>query len=114
MKIDLDELAGKANAVGSMFSDLAPWNVDESATMGGPRVMCGIIGWHVCHADSMQTAEHIAANSPPVTLALIARIRELEALAADLIEEIALDQPGSRRHELDDERSMLAKGVVLP
>lgn len=31
------------------------------------------------HAIALEDAEHIAANSPPVTLALIARIRELEA-----------------------------------
>ena len=48
------------------------------------------------------------------TLALIARIRELERLAEGLIEEIAVDLPGSRRHDLDDERAVLARGVVLP
>lgn len=51
---------------------------------------------------------------PDVTLALIARIRELEALAEGLIEEIATNLPGSRRGELDDERALLEKGAVIP
>lgn len=55
MKINLEELERKACAA----SDITPW-------------------W----TDRMPHAEHIQANSPPVTLALIARIRELEGFIA--------------------------------
>jgi len=60
------------------------------------------------------TASHIAANSPPVTLALVARIRELEnAFDASLDE-------WNRRDEFDVSaahrnlmRSLIEKGVVI-
>ncbi len=53
-------------------------------------------------------AAHIAANDPTTTLALIARIRELEQAllgAADNIE--------SEGHSRQDIRDLVAKGVAL-
>lgn len=55
---------------------------------------------------------HIAANGPLVTLALIARIRELEAGLAELVDELV---QGSEDPDGDygDARALVAKGVVL-
>lgn len=63
-KIDLDELERKARA-----ADPALWSGLRADAFNVDR-------W----ADdrSVANAQHIALNSPPVTLALIARIRELE------------------------------------
>lgn len=60
---------------------------------------------------SISDRAHIAAASPPVVRALIARIRELEAgmdQAADVIELAGL-KFGSRRL-----RALIAEGTVLP
>lgn len=92
--IDLDDLAKKATAV----RDEHPWRVYR-CDRADPDEACGIkasplvsrdddacqIGvvhdtsHDECHHQmALVDAEHIAANSPDVTLKLIARIRELE------------------------------------
>lgn len=64
-KLDLEDLERKATA-----ATPGAWT-----TTPPPRDANGwAIGMMVAQAD----AEHIAANSPPVTLALIGRIRRLE------------------------------------
>lgn len=78
MKLDLGEIEKKARA-----ATLGPWRTESTR---GDR-------WHVVRPGGFpvgrgpdggpanfdsHTASHIAANSPPVTLALIAHIRELE------------------------------------
>lgn len=111
MKIDLDDLERKANAsnVG------ARWTLDDRdaaaiETVGtGCTIAVADPGWaedlHLAHA------EHIAANSPPVTLALIARIRELEdglsEAARALVERHSADLVGP----FD---ALIEKGAVLP
>lgn len=85
MKLDLDELARKARA----------------ATQEGPS-----------DAESIANAEHIAANSPPVTLALIARIRELERILGETLADVGpsfADDPLYGRIE-----DALEKGALLP
>jgi len=69
------------------------------------------------HFPHEQVMEHIAANNPPVTLALIARIRELEMALADALYWL---KPGldHRATEMEEESTrmsaILAKGAVLP
>lgn len=53
-------------------------------------------------------AEHIAANDPSTTLALIARIRELEALATHVIRDYVRNVDEAEWHAL------IEKGVVIP
>lgn len=75
--VDLDELERKARGA-----------LDTTSNMGA------------------RIAEHVLAHTPPVTLALIARIRELEG---------ALEE--SARHTGDlgiEHRALLEKGAVLP
>jgi hypothetical protein len=60
-------------------------------------------------------AEHIAANSPQVTLTLVARIRELEAAVQRAVGYLQAGSDKAARREwaaglLED----LAKGAVLP
>lgn len=94
MKIDLDDLETKARSV----LDCTPWRVYRCDRAGGLDA-CGIKAApfvsesedayqrgivhdtnrdECCHHMSLLHAEHIVANDPRVTLALIARIRELE------------------------------------
>lgn len=55
---------------------------------------------------------HIAANSPPVTLALVARIRELEGLCGDVLG--MLRSTGDYPLITGEIRALLEKGAVLP
>jgi hypothetical protein len=70
-------------------------------------------------AQCFANAAHIAANSPDVTLGLIARIRELEEVVkieAMLIEskmENVIQHAEAAVH-VDELRTVLAKGCVLP
>jgi hypothetical protein len=73
-------------------------------------------------------AEHIVANHPRVTLALVARIRDLEAfilstpdaaLQADKIRredfpELFTDDDGSALYMDEAAKRLLERGVVLP
>lgn len=92
MKIDLDELERKARRW-----DKAIGKDDE--------------------ADAR--LDHIAANSPPVTLALIARIRELEDALRDACAGIGLSEPHTEAEARDDAElsdrclAILEKGAVL-
>lgn len=62
--------------------------------------------------DDAVDAEYIAANSPPVTLALIARIRELEAACRCAAVALRMYATGSPTAKNTDD--ILDKGVVLP
>jgi hypothetical protein len=95
----LDVLEGKNDGQVVMFPDL--WRQDESME----PILC---------ASSSDRA-HIAAASPPVALALIARIRELESevdRAAGLLE--ASSDRAARKVWAAGLRESVAKGVVLP
>lgn len=99
--IDLDELERKAHAAESDEWQWRPANGDilegkhnAQIVLAGDDLIC-----------SASDREHIAANSPPVTLALIARIRELEGAIIEMLDD-ALSQ--EQLHEL------LAKGVTIP
>lgn len=92
MKIDLDDLERKASA----------------AVSANPR-------WYTeTRLDELNIrpvlAAHIAANSPPVTLALVARIRELEVQARRTIDATGLTVEA----ELEALGKLLEKGAVLP
>jgi hypothetical protein len=111
MKVDLDDLERKARAA---EQDEWQWRRGESGVLEGKHAGQVVM---FCNTDAGSTDEpaliagiadkaHIAANSPPVTLALIARIRELEAAVYRLAPR---GKPGSPwAHQL------LEKGAVLP
>jgi len=95
MKIDLDELERKARAATPGI-----WYQYES-------LVCGPNGANMDIADcalgsepddaeewsaALADAAHIAANNPPVTLALVARIRELEDLGRDYARDLDTDE----------------------
>jgi len=76
IQLDLEDLERKARAA---FT--GPWTAANS----NPSDYCAVLYddntgdmYEVCDDCTPVTASHIAANSPPVTLALIARIRRLE------------------------------------
>lgn len=76
-KIDLEELERKATS-----ATPGPWRVSKS----DPAEYVSVLyddntggSYEVCDECMPDNAQHIAANSPPVTLALVARIRKLEA-----------------------------------
>lgn len=99
-RIDIDEIAEKAAAAATLTEHA--WRVYRCRS-AGPEEACGIkdapfISTDIdagqrgvvfdtsrgeCHHHMhVLLAEHIAANSPQVTLALVERIRELEAAAS--------------------------------
>jgi len=91
-KIDLDELERKARAADESDRSLSvvdgrdiSWWHDESAILTHAGV-------------STADRSHIAANSPPVTLALIARIRDFDAVS-----------PPSRGVKIQPERLLLVR-----
>lgn len=153
-KIDLDELGRKAAAASNAAISDHPWRVYR-CRFADDGLACGIkdepfvsevedayqIGIVIdtnrdeCqHAIAVEDAEHIAANSPPVTLALIARIRELEQLetrpllevvkrqreqleAAERISRDRLEQNERMCREIERLYARVAEleqGVVLP
>lgn len=63
---------------------------------------------------------YIAASAPPVTLALIARIRELECALRDACGGIGLNEPHTEAEARDDAAlsdrclAILKRGAVLP
>ena len=77
MKIDLDDQASIASAASP-----GRWRAGADCSSTGTAVLrdVGDDLYEVADRCSPEDAAHIAANSPPVTLALIARIRELEAV----------------------------------
>jgi hypothetical protein len=109
MKVDLDDIERRARA-----ATLGPWRTESTR---GDR-------WHVAAPGGFpvgrdpdggpasfdsHTASHIAANSPPVTTALVARIRELEAQALRTIEATGLTVDD----ELEVLRKLIEKGAVI-
>jgi len=103
-KIDLDELDRKARAAPqqlwcavdsctpSVYVDV---HGDGCATEDGFVASCATaVGEHERQTADEQIARHIAANSPPVTLALIARIRELYDVAYSALSLIAVTERG--------------------
>ena len=130
MKVDLDELKRKANAAigGEWAADRVP---------GMPRedepIMANVIAMDLDERGRQQqiadcrdgtlcsdkqcedNAAHIAANSPPVTLALIARIRKLEATVQRAVGYLQASSDKTARREwaaglLED----LTEGIELP
>ena len=117
MTIDLDDLERKARAA----TGQPDWRV-YCCSEASPGEACAIIGdphrsgvvhdtnndecqHHMARAD----AEHIAANGPPVTLALIARIRELEGVVRALAVGSLVGEITASRAE-----KILEKGTSLP
>jgi hypothetical protein len=102
--IDLDELERKARAVISGLSchELRLWH----ATYGSD-----VRRWRDGQLQS--AAKHIAANDPTTTLALIARIRELEAGLTELVDDLvqSSEDPDG---DYGDVRALVAKGAVTP
>jgi hypothetical protein len=98
-KIDLEDLERKATLVRDSRSsfELAQWNATHASDAERWR-----------YQQLQIAANHIAANSPPVTLALIARIRELEAFARGLMHDHVRNVDETAMHAL------LEKGAVLP
>lgn len=115
MKIDLDELERKATAATpGLWRWGRPDDNDPSMTVQRHHLLT-IEHRHVITLDAMSQwgtladdTEHIAANSPPVTLALIARIRQLETAFGEALDGNTWPDR-SVRH-----RALLAKGTVLP
>ena len=112
MKIDLDELERKARAA-KYVSNITRYFVRAGWPM--------LVAWShtidsedTCvpqsYAECFRAvdAEHIAANSPPVTLALLARIRELEDFARHVIRDHVRDVDETEMHKV------LEKGVTIP
>lgn len=130
MKLDLDDIERKARAAtgGEWAADRVPgmpradepilavvvsMEIDDRGRQ--QQVADCYDNTHCSDHQNAANAAHIAANSPPVTLALIARIRELEAevdRAADLLE--AGSDRGARRSWAAGLRESVEKGVVLP
>lgn len=108
MRLDLAELERIARA-----AEQDEWEWDSSVLEGVHN------GQVVMFADtdepeiiaSVPNKAHIAANSPPVTLALIARIRELESLADELA---GVYVGEGYPQDAVRVRALLEKGVLLP
>lgn len=93
--MDLDELERKAKRAKSADPDM-PWFDEE---------------FDIADIDQID-AEHIAANSPESTLAMIARIRELEAGLTEAVRYIGLAQdPKDDALVCSDFRVLVAKGI---
>ncbi len=104
MKVDINDRERKALAAKATW-----WlrSRDTQMVVGDGRT--GPAGLYLGEAN----IAHIAANGPDEVLALIARIRELEAVVASLAGVPSLgdvDRPELRI----DLRALLEKGAVLP
>ncbi len=108
MKIDLDELERKARAA-TTGSTLGSW---EHGTDDREVALRGN-GHPVARAVSGRDAEYIIAAQPHVTLALIARIAELEKSLDESLVYWLIAAPNDigRIRQL---RELLEKGAVLP
>jgi hypothetical protein len=113
MKLDLDDLERKAHAATPDEWQWRPAN-DEilegkhagQLVLAGEELICAV-------ADRA----HIAANSPPVTLALIAYIRKLEGAAHEVVDEssaLAGSVHPRVRSSVANLRALLDKGAVVP
>jgi len=120
-KIDIDELERKARAASTQ--DEWQWRPDDLNVLEGKHD--GQIAINVHHSNdddldgilvaSIRDREHIAANSPPVTLALVARIRELEASVMRAVSCLqAGSDKGARRLWAQGLIEDLEKGTVMP
>lgn len=114
-RIDLDDLAMKAAAASAVSP--GQWRAGSDDGMTGTSVLRDDADgglWQISDRCSPGDAQHIAANSPPVTLALIARIRELEAALGELVAECEerTENPGGDYYA--DPREILEKGAVMP
>lgn len=123
MKIDLDDLERKARAAQretgtELWHRPGPqdqwWLLAGSCVTNSERPGIDMTdnGRVLLQANtnfqSADTLEHVAANSPPVTLALVSRIRELDDALSDAL---AYTIPGPERDRLV---AVLARGAVLP
>lgn len=105
MQVDIDDLERRAQA----SLDEAP--EDPSWFGHDPVTDEEHDNWSIPEDSVWEMAKrHIAANSPTVTLALVARIRELETTLGKVIS----DWEHTESVDLDNERVILEKGVVLP
>jgi hypothetical protein len=121
-RIDLDELERKARA-----ATPGPWQTTSAKGTGADERIETTVETEEMHqiadaydgtrwTDAMceANAKHIAANSPPVTLAPIARIRELEEAVDDALNSgiyLAFTDDGIERRAWL--RELLEKGAVL-
>lgn len=98
-KIDLDALERKARA-------------EMEARAGAPKSLEGV----PLITDEVANAawDHAFANNPPVTLALVSRIRELESSLSSLTEVYRPIDAEPQWQREDTARALLAKGCVLP
>lgn len=123
-KIDLDELERKARAAtgGEWKAEIVTGMPRDNEPIMAMVVSDGVQQIADCYDNtpcsdkqSEANAQHVAANGPPVTLALIARIRELEAALDSAI------HTWNRSDEFDTHEAfrgdmlvILEKGAVLP
>jgi hypothetical protein len=112
MTIDFDEIERKARAAST-----GPWHVGSSDPSDYRAVLReepnGDV-YEVANDVDPADAEHIAAAPPLIVLALIARIRELEAGFRRAIEFIeSQNQRSNGRPRPDPWRVLLDKGAVL-
>jgi hypothetical protein len=128
VKVDLDELERKARAA----TQEGAWEIrvpDHGAGIEGVIVQTdGDRQIAECYdstpwsdTECIANGEHIAAASPPVVLALIARIREMEGAMSDAANHLQVEtycenrsEAGRRREVYDRLTSLLEKGAVLP
>lgn len=107
-KIDLDELERKARA-----ATPGPWCwihgdfADTLKRLGDQEIVLRITDDDRSIYPHPRNCGYLACSSPDVTLALIARIRELEALATQVIRDHVRHIDESEMHAL------LEKGAVL-
>ena len=110
-KVDLDKIEEKARAAAHECLNTVRWfSVDTRTVAWSPT----IDGRDTCvpqsYADTFDDRDtsYIEATTPPITLALIARIRELEIALG----EACGDMPDGGQH--DRLYGVLARGTVLP
>lgn len=116
-RIDLDDLERKATAATpgpweshgdrSRIPDYCSKFAQVTADDGCQQIADAFDNTPCPDEQCLANAEHIAANSPPVTLALIARIRELESAIRQRMAAPPTISDG-------DLIAILEKGAVLP
>lgn len=100
MKIDLDKLERQARDQGPVMQD------------GRPQPGCEDYGSeHACDAHRAGVVQRIFTIGAPTTLALIARIRELEEALEEAADDIANERQSHRAQRFLD---VVEKGAVLP